>query len=325
MSSFKKINYSLRPAKATERRMLNFALKKLSHFDHLSNYQYVGFGSTTFHDFILFHKELGINQMISIESSENENRFNFNKPFSCIKMMFGNSQKVLPKINWEKKSILWLDYDKQVRDYYLSDIDTFITSATSASCILITLNCDPDAYGDTNEKRRDYIINQIGEKNLHFGNKLIDFASNNLPQTLYKILTARIKSTLSARNGILSKEDKLNFEQIFHFNYSDGAKMLTFGGILLTETDKEIFDNYKVGEYNFLSSNESTFNIEIPILTMKEVRFLNSQMPDGIDDEGNIVDDSLKGNFNPNLTATEVLKFASIYRFFPHYTEAFSI
>jgi hypothetical protein len=325
MSSFRKINYSLRPAKAVERKMLNFALKKFSHFDHLSNYQYVGFGSTTFHDFVLFHKELGINNMISIESSGNLERFNFNKPYSCIEMMFGDSQTVLPKIDWRRKSILWLDYDKTLQNYYLSDIDTFITSGVSASSIIVTLNCDPDAYGLSNEQRRDKIIEEIGESNLPFGNKLIDFASNNLPITLYKIIISRIKSTLSARNGGLIDSNKLQFEQIFHFHYSDGAKMLTIGGILVNEADHKIFVDYNIGEYDFLRDKEDMFNIEIPILTTKEVRFLNSQMPTGIDSDGNFLDATLIGNFNPKLAKNEVLKFASIYKFFPHYTESFSI
>jgi len=325
MSSFRKINYSLRPAKAVERKMINFSLKKFSHFDHLSNYQYIGFGSTTFHDFILFHKELGIDKMISIESSGNKERFNFNKPFSCIEMIFGTSEIVLPKIDWKKKSILWLDYDKVLQDYYLSDIDTFVSSAVSGSPIILTLNCEPEAYGEDNEIRKDRLIDEIGEVNLPFGNRPIDFAANNLALTLYKIIIGRINSKLLTRNGVLDEHNKLNFEQLFHFHYSDGAKMLTIGGVLLNKSDKKIFDDYNIGEYKFLSNNESTFNIEIPILTMKEVRFLNSQMPTGIDVNGNLLDSSFTGNFNPKLAPNEILNFAKIYRFFPQYAEAFSI
>jgi len=325
MSSFRKINYSLRPAKAVERKMLNFSFKKFSHFGKLSDYQYIGFGSTTFHDFILFHKELGIEKMISIESSGNKNRFNFNKPFSCIEMAYGNSKTVLPTIDWNTKTILWLDYDKPLLDYYLSDIDTFISSALSASSIIITFKFEPEAYGPTNEERKQYLINEIGEQNLPFGNKPIDFSCVNLPLTLYKIIINRIKSKLSIRNGGLVGNEKMDFEQIFHFHYSDGAKMLTIGGVLVNHDDKNIFVDYNLKEYNFLRDSETPFDIDIPILTMKEVRFLNSQMPNGIDAVGNILDPLLINDFNPNLTNGEVLKFSNIYRFFPHYAEAFSI
>ena len=67
MSSYQKINYSIRPAKSAERKMLCELIQHLSVFHKLSDYQYIGFGSTYFTDFSLFHRNLGINKMISIE------------------------------------------------------------------------------------------------------------------------------------------------------------------------------------------------------------------------------------------------------------------
>jgi hypothetical protein len=58
--SYEKINYSLRPAKSIERKMLCDAFRRLSAFGKVENYQYIGFGSTYFSDFSLFHKALGI-------------------------------------------------------------------------------------------------------------------------------------------------------------------------------------------------------------------------------------------------------------------------
>ncbi len=66
--SYRKINYRVRPAKSIQRKMLCDALLRLSFFEPVENYRYVGFGSTTFTDFILFHKILGIKDMISIET-----------------------------------------------------------------------------------------------------------------------------------------------------------------------------------------------------------------------------------------------------------------
>ena len=83
--TYEKINYSLRPAKSIERKMLGNAFRKLSDFGAVESYRYIGFGSTYFSDFILFHKALGIKHMISIERDrENEERFRFNCPFRCI-------------------------------------------------------------------------------------------------------------------------------------------------------------------------------------------------------------------------------------------------
>lgn len=325
MSSFRKINYSLRPAKAVERKMLSFALKKLSHFSDLSTYQYIGFGATTFHDFVLFHKDLGIHKMISMELSNNKQRFNFNKPFHCIDMRWGDSSQILPSIDWKQKTILWLDYDKTLKKSYLDDTATFFSSATSGSTFLITMNCEAAAYGDNNEDRRQKVTEEITEENMFFGNRSIDFSTNNLPKSLLKILNNRIHSTLIARNGGLSEENKLIYEQLFHFHYADGVKMLTVGGIVLNAHDKDRFDTtVNFNEFSFIKKGDEFFNIDIPILTMKEIRFLNSQLPNGVDDEGNIIQ-AVPNVSNPNLPPTDILKFSKIYSFFPLYTEAFSI
>jgi len=304
--------------------MLSFALKKLSHFESLSNYQYIGFGATTFHDFILFHKDLGINKMISIEVSGNKQRFNFNKPFHCIEMKYGDSQAILPGLDWSQKAILWLDYDKLINASYLDDITTFFSSASSGSIFLMTINCDSELYGETNEDRREKIIEEIGEGNLHFGNKLIDFSSNNLSKSLHQIIDNRIKSTLISRNASLSDVNHFSYEQLFHFHYADGVKMLTIGGMLVNKEDKEIFNSVNFDEYSFIKKGEEAFNIDIPILTMKEIRFLNSQLPYGIDDDGNFLV-AVPNASNPNLAQTDIQKYAKIYSFFPLYAEAFSI
>ena len=324
-SSFRKINYSLRPAKAVERKMISFTLKKLSKFDSLSNYQYVGFGSTFFNDFILFHKDLGINKMISIEVSSNEMRFNFNKPFNCIKMQFGDSHTVLPGLDWSTKNILWLDYDKTLRRSYLSDVSTFISSAVSGSFFMITVNCEPESYGDSNQDRKNMLIEKIGEDNLHFGNRLVDFSTNNLSKTLYKIIIEYIMSELTNRNGGLSEENKLNFKQLFHFKYSDGAKMLTIGGMIVDANHQEIFNSVDFKEHSFVKEDEESFNINIPSLTLKEIRFLNSLLPNGVNEDGEILDKALCALANPNIPSSDIKKYSKIYSFFPLYTEAFSL
>src|ERR1035437_7380194 len=114
-SSYEKINYSLRPAKSVERKMFCEAMIKLSHFHNIEKYQYVGFGSTYFSDFSLIHKNLGIKKMVSIEKDDdNSDRFEFNRPFSCIGTIFKHSNQALSEINWKIPTVLWLDYDYRI-------------------------------------------------------------------------------------------------------------------------------------------------------------------------------------------------------------------
>src|SRR3954447_2820600 len=121
--SFEKIDYSLRPAKSTERWMLLEALGRLSVFTPLIQYQYVGFGSPFFVDFRLFHRRLAITKMISIEKeTDREPRFELNKPFDCIQMLWGDSSEQLREIDWNAPSIVWLDYDYVLNSAVLGDL-----------------------------------------------------------------------------------------------------------------------------------------------------------------------------------------------------------
>src|SRR5690349_11519838 len=117
MGSYEHINYSLRPAKHVERKMLVESFRKLSEFDAIRNYRYIGFGSIYFSDFHLLHKSLGITNMLSIEKDEhNQSRFEFNSPFDCVDIKFGMSDAILPTLEWENiPTIIWLDYDGKLK------------------------------------------------------------------------------------------------------------------------------------------------------------------------------------------------------------------
>src|SRR5690606_26468287 len=144
--SYRLINYALRPAKTAERKMLSDAFRKLSSFDKIESYGYIGFGSTYFSDFSLFHRAFGIDDMVSIEKDDNSvERFEFNKPYSCIDIKFDLSENILPNLDWSKKKIVWLDYDDPFNSSMLIDLNTFISEAESASMFLMSFNAQPDS------------------------------------------------------------------------------------------------------------------------------------------------------------------------------------
>ena len=288
MSSYKKINYNLRMAKTVERKMFIEAFRKLSVFQKIEKYRYVGFGSTYFNDFILYHKSLGLNNMVSIEKEINESdRFTFNKPYSCIKLNFGTSTLVLPTLSWDEKTILWLDYDNDLNDSILSDINSFVASAKSGSMLILTIKAHPCLINTNDEKERQ-------EKRLLDIQKRI--AQEKIPPTLtgknlnlyslhkvYRnIIFNEIESCLLQRNGLLSEENKFRANQIFNILYQDGARMLTLGFVLYSKMDDTKMNDASFEDLNFFSNTEKTFNIEIPNLTLKELKFLDSLLPNNI-------------------------------------------
>ena len=94
--SSNRIDFSLRPAKHAERRMMVEIFRKLRPFQAVEDYLYLGFGSLWFADFALFHRTLGIKEMLSMErEATQKSRFDEAKPFAAIKMDYRDSSKVL--------------------------------------------------------------------------------------------------------------------------------------------------------------------------------------------------------------------------------------
>ena len=141
LPSYEIVNYSLRPAKNIERKMFCEAFRRLVELGKLESYRYIGFGSTFFADFSLFHKSLGIGNSISMEKDTiNEKRFQFNKPYNCITLMFGKSNDLLPTLSWDVKTIIWLDYDNELNESVLTDVAFVSTHAAPGSILIVTVD-----------------------------------------------------------------------------------------------------------------------------------------------------------------------------------------
>src|ERR1039458_8364674 len=125
MRSFEKLNYTIRPNKNVERKLLAHLLGRLASTGHfkLPEYRYVGLGSIWFADFALLHRVLGIKDMISVEMEESrKKRLLFNKPFECIQLKLGKYSDVFPDLSWEKPTVVWLDYDDTLKSYVFDDL-----------------------------------------------------------------------------------------------------------------------------------------------------------------------------------------------------------
>ena len=160
MASFEKVNYALRPAKAVERKMLCECFRRLSQIARVDSYRYVGFGSTYFSDFTLIHRALGITDLVSIERETNKKeRFELNRPYGSINLMFGESTELLPELDWQPRTIMWLDYDGKLNADVLADIGTFCRSCTAGSVLVVSVNVHPDE--GTDEKRLSALKERI--------------------------------------------------------------------------------------------------------------------------------------------------------------------
>ncbi len=318
MASYEKIDYRVRPAKCIERKMLCEVFRRLSSFEKIENYKYIGFGSTYFNDFLLFHKALNIKKMISIEKDErNKERFEFNRPFNCIKIKYGVSSEVLPLLNWKTQNICWLDYDGKLDKTVLADIKLLCANALSGSVIVITINAQPEKIDSISfEKIKDHRLEKlresVGEEKLSAkitGKMLTGW---EMAKTCKTIIDNEIEQTLFEENGVRETGNKICYKQLFNFQYADGAKMLTVGGIFYDERQEELFQKCSFHELHFVRNDDEPYRIEVPMLTYKEVRHLDMQLPKK--KEGQEINAQ-------GIPIADIDNYEKVYRFFPTFAD----
>jgi len=347
--SFEKINYSLRPGKCIERKMLCEALRYLSFIQDVKTYKYIGFGSTYFTDFILFHKGFGINDMISIEKEiEYKDRFLFNKPYSCIDLEFGDTNDILPIIDWNKLSIVWLDYDyklNKIRDEVQStsnmfqDIETFFFKAKPGSVFIITVDVKPDypevEIGDeiikfpTSEEelkefRMNKLIDRIGLSKVPVKYRDQNLNIENNTRLVYEIINNEILEIIKKRNFGQTVADIIEYKQLFHFLYNDGTLMLSVGGLIYNESQKSAVDEMMrhINSLDYFVNDQSPYRIEVPLLTFKEIMLLDTFLPNRINKvTGELKQDENYSRIVPPLPLNDKLDYSKIYKYFPTFAE----
>ena len=318
--SYSKINYRVRPAKSIQRKMLCDAFLRLSFFEPVENYRYVGFGSTTFVDFILFHKILGIKDMISIEKNEKDKaRFEFNNPFDCIRMEYGDSNDVLLSLGWDIKTIVWLDYDGPLTEFFLKDIAYASTNLVSGSMLVVTVDVESDSppgppftEEDVQNHRLEEFEKRVGSDKVPVDVKGKNLEGEEMAETCGRVILNEIKQTLRARNGLSSdKHHKVEYNPLFNFRYQDGAKMLTVGGIFCEAGDKESLEKCKFENLEFVKSDTTFYKIEVPTLTHRERLYLDKRLPYGNSNDGKQI----------GLTEKDINNYKRLYRYFTTFGE----
>ncbi|MBV9867335.1 MAG: hypothetical protein JO316_18415 [Abitibacteriaceae bacterium] len=306
--SWRKVAYDLRPAKQVERRMLLDTMQMLSLAGfHISEYQYTGFGSIYFVDFILFHKLLGIHRLLSVEISEKiEKRVNFNKPFDCVDILIKPIGDVIPTLSPDRKHFLWLDYDTIVNSDNLSDILLATTYLTPESLLLITVDVEPPGEeGDGPRQWRAY-FREEAEPYLGSATEVRHYAKDSLPRINIQIIEKAIKKGLTGRSDV-------EFLPLFNFLYADGHQMLTIGGMIGSKAERRRIEGSRLIETDYirLDLSKEPFIIKVPNVTRKERLHLDSNMP--------CSDTWETEEFE--IPPDDLAAYSQIYRFFPAYAE----
>ena len=327
MPSYEKINYLLRPNKSVERKMVCEMLSSISTIEDMTSYQYIGFGSTYFADFSLFHRNLGISRMISIEKEERaQDRCEFNKPFACIELKIGNSSNILPNLNINtRNSIIWLDYDGIISEVVFSDINTIFGMMKPDSFFMLSINAelkmlqkDSEEDEEDDDDPKQILITKIGGQ--RFPNQYLDKKLTNklYLEILYQCIIQEIYTAIQKRNGM--EGNKVKFHQSIHFEYRDGARMLTIGGFLFQENEEEcLLNKMGIQHLSFYRNSSKAYSIKCPILSLREIQALNSHLPCKAMDKNGFFEDEELNNFP--VTNRDINQYALLYRYFPNFAE----
>ncbi len=279
VASFDRIDYSLRIGKYAERRMMADIFRRLSIFGNLEDYEYIGFGSVWFADFILFHRALGMEKMVSIEGEVNsEERVRFNRPYR-IDVRMGLSGAVLPNVDWSGRKVAWLDYDDPISKAFLIDVRTFARNAVSGSVLSVSVPCS--FAPETRAKKGPIPKAEAFRQRFDDGQVPAKLTEAHLFGWSFGTLARRmfamaIEDALKVR---ALEGDKLSFQEICSFEYEDGAKMTTLTGIFYTDEDAPKVAGCGFDHLDFQHEVGRPVRIVNPKLTIKEIRHLEAQLP----------------------------------------------
>lgn len=275
MASFDSVNYSLRPSKSVQRGLVFEGLRSISNAVGLDDAVYVGFGSIWFTDFVMAHKVLNIDDMVSIEANEiGFRRAVFNKAYRTITMMHGLSQEKLPELLLipgyvTRPWIVWLDYDSALNEGVVQDFQWILNNAPPNSICLFTFSATQNAYGDKPIHRPARIKALLGDVVPDDLSK-DDCSKDSLPTTLAKLAMDYLKSEVadSARPG--------GFIEAFKVPYLDSVGMVTVGGILpAIGAVPAVRSVVSSGTWRCLVNEV----IQAPQMTLREVAALQAELP----------------------------------------------
>ena len=233
MPSFDAINYSLRPNKNVERKLVFGALRQVDKKLSLQGHRYIGLGSVWFVDFVYAHRWLNISNMISIEADDiGASRARFNRPLGCISVEHGDTSTILPQLDQDAPALIWLDYDSGITGPALQDIQTTLPRLRPGSIFLVTLSAKPDDL-----RRQDGEDEALVDL---FKAAAGDFcpaniSSRRLRRKDYSALVAEtIKNCFTSTHVQSGREEQ--WIELIDLAYSDSTPMITVGGLITPPT-----------------------------------------------------------------------------------------
>jgi len=353
MASSDIINFALRPNKSVERKLIFESLNVLGRAFPLPEYLYIGLGSVWFVDFLLAHKQVGINELVSFEKSERlYSRAEFNKPFNCVEVRRGQSSQLIPAMDGrisDRRILAWLDYDSTlIGSSAFEDIELLCEIVKSGSIVIVTVNADAhrlqssaeidtsvlnqieslvalDELSDQDKIERIRVELEGRETDLgargeylreKVGDYLPDFSRHDLASKYFPGLLAKTMQNKFQDALITTGREDKEFVPIYNIKYKDTSQMLTFGGMICEAADHGKLEDSQVWSLDYVKGMDQEI-IDVPPLTQKEKLALDQMLPS----DQELTRERVGAELDIELTEDQLQSYNRYYKHYPVYGE----
>jgi hypothetical protein len=181
-------------------------------------------------------------------------------------------------------------------------------SASHGSVLAVTVNAHPRRENSQGADMLEQVRAELGEERVPADITLESLRGSGLAEFYRRVGTSELEEALSNANAV-RVEGQLLYKQLFNFQYEDGARMVTFGGVFYRADRQAEFDACAFDKLPFVKTDHETFRIKSPKLTIREISHIERQLPLR---EGHELD------LGP-IPEEDAREYLRLYRFLPAY------
>lgn len=311
MSSFNVVNYSIRPNKCIQRSLIFEGYKTIQNRLGLNKVNYIGLGSIWFSDFVMAHKTLHIDKMVSIESSEiGYRRAEFNKPFKSVSVVNELSTDAIRTLCADKGFsahpwLVWLDYDGTLNETVVDDMRLIIERAPQNTALVVTFSADSRKYGKPKDwpGRFKAVLGDVVPDEL----TREDCDRGKFPEIAADLALDYMKSAAASvrRPGGLFP--------CFRVVYRDGADMVTVGGVLPSIGSLPVIREAREEK---AWPSWPKLAVATPPLTIREIAVLQAELPR----RTKLTRASIR-KLGFDLEESQIEAYEKFYKYYPAYAQ----
>ena len=173
--------------------------------------------------------------------------------------------------------------------------------------LVVTVNAHPRQPDENGSDMLDQVRAELGNERIPTNVDLTRLRGWGLAELYRRLADSEIRDALSTANGVREPATQLCYEQLFNFNYEDGARMATFGGVFFEKNKISEFEACAFDRLNFVRQGSGAFRNSAPKLTLREIAHLERQLPLA---EGSDLD------FGP-MPESDACHYIRLYRYLP--------